>query len=73
LGSGEHGHRLSSPERQLKQPRKSFGSKELENRGIEVPQPNKPTTLIEGIIMASNTLTTPKVSAGFDINLTFAS
>jgi hypothetical protein len=38
---------LSSPERQLKQPRKSFGSKELENRGIEETQPNKPTTLIE--------------------------
>jgi hypothetical protein len=42
------------------------------NRGIEEPQPNRPITW-KGIIMTSNTLDTPKVSAGFDINAEFRS
>jgi hypothetical protein len=76
LSPPEIGHAIGSlqgPERwsELKATRgNTLPAKELQNRGIEETHPNKPTTL-KGIIMASNTLTTPKVSAGFDINAHF--
>jgi hypothetical protein len=50
--------------------RKHASCQGITDRGIEETQPNKPTTL-KGIIMTSNTLDTPKVSAGFDINAHF--